>query len=315
MTNAERSLRVVIGGASGLVGTRLAAHLAEQGHHVVRLVRHPPQAAANEIYWNPGGAEIDAPALEGVHAVVHLGGESIAGGRWTEARKAAIRDSRVASTRLLSETLAQLGRPPRAFICASAAGYYGDRGDEPLTEDSPPGTGFLAEVCRAWEAATEAARRAGLRVVNLRIGVVLSAAGGALKRMLPPFRMGLGGAVGGGRQYMSWIALSDLVRAIEFVLQTGDIQGPVNAVAPNPVSNRQFTRTLGRVLRRPTLLPLPRLAVRTLFGEMGQALLLEGNRLLPARLERGGFSFLHPGLEDALRFELGLDQSPAPSNR
>ncbi len=312
MTNAERALRVAVGGASGLVGSALATHLAGRGHQVVRLVRHPPQIPASEICWNPAGGEIDAPALEGLDAVVHLGGENIAGGRWTEARKAAIRDSRVASTRLLSDTVAGLTQPPRTFVCASATGYYGDRGDQLLTEDSAPGQGFLPQVCQAWEAGTEAARQASLRVVNLRIGIVLTPKGGALARMLPPFRMGLGGVVGNGRQYMSWIALSDLVRAIDFLLLAEDVSGPINAVAPQPVTNREFTRTLGRVLRRPTLLPLPRLVVRMLFGEMGQALLLEGHRVLPAKLEQAGFSFLHPRLEDALRCELGLDEPLDP---
>jgi len=314
MTDSLRSLRVAIGGASGLIGTALAALLTSREHYVFPLVRHPPHAAAREIYWNPAGGEIDAPALEGVDAVVHLGGESIAGGRWTARRRAAIRDSRVTSTQLLSQTLARLRQRPHTFICASATGYYGDRGDEPLMEDSAPGEGFLPEVCQAWEAATEPARQAGLRVVNLRIGIVLSPRGGALKKMLPPFKAGLGGVVGNGRQYMSWITLSDLVRAIDFLLLTDNILGPVNAVAPNPVTNREFTRALGRVLRRPTIFPLPGFVVRTLFGEMGQALLLDGSRVLPTKLERAGFSFLHSRLEDALRFELGLQKPPGPSD-
>jgi uncharacterized protein (TIGR01777 family) len=311
MADSEQPLRVAIAGASGLVGTALTAHLADRGEQVIRLVRHPPHPGANEVYWSPAEGEIDRSALAGVDAVVHLGGENIASGRWTAARKAAIRDSRVVSTRLLSEALARLEPPPQTFVCASATGYYGDRGDAPLTEDSGPGTGFLAEVCQAWEAATAAARQAGLRVVNLRTGMVLSAKGGALAKMLRPFRMGLGGVIGGGRQYVSWIGLDDLVRAIEFLLRAGGVSGPVNTVAPQPVTNREFTRTLGWVLRRPTLLPLPRFMVRALFGEMGQTLLLEGSRVLPAKLARAGFSFLHPRLEEALRAALAVDERPA----
>ncbi|MFQ5807717.1 MAG: TIGR01777 family oxidoreductase, partial [Phycisphaerae bacterium] len=273
---------------------------------VAALVRRPPQAGTDEICWNPAADEIDAPALEGVDAVVHLGGVNIAGGRWTAQRKAAIRDSRVASTRLLSQALAQLKKPPRTFLCASATGFYGDRGDDLLTEESPPGKGFLPDVCQAWEVAAAPARQAGLRVVNLRIGIVLSRNGGALKKMLPPFKMGLGGVVGSGRQYMSWITLDDLVRAIDFLLRAESVSGPVNAVTPNPVTNREFTRNLGRILRRPTIAPLPGFVVRALFGEMGQALLWEGNRVLPTRLEQARFSFLYPELESALRRELNL---------
>jgi uncharacterized protein (TIGR01777 family) len=313
MADVEWSLRIAIGGASGLIGSALTAFLASHRHRVVPLVRRSPPTAVSEIYWDPASGEIDAPALEGCDAAVHLGGTNIAGGRWTKQRKGAIRDSRIESTRLLSETLAQLKEPPRTFICASATGYYGDRGDELLTEESPPGEGFLADVCRAWEAAAEPARQAGIRVVNLRTGIVLSSKGGALARMLPAFRKGLGGVVGSGRQYMSWIALNDLVRVIDFLVTASGLAGPVNAVAPNPVTNREFTRILGRLLRRPTIFPLPGFAVRTLFGEMGQALLLEGNRVRPDKLERAGFSFHHRNLEEALRSELGIERSLEPS--
>jgi uncharacterized protein (TIGR01777 family) len=304
MTSSPPSMRVAVTGASGLVGTAVVSFLSERGREIVRLVRREPRSTASEVYWNPDSGEIDGPALEGIDAVVHLGGVGIAAGRWTARRKTAILESRVASTRLLSNSLSEMNRPPHTIICASAIGYYGDRGDELLNEESPPGAGFLADVCKAWEAATDPARQAGLRVVNLRIGMVLSRHGGALKRMLPPFRMGLGGIVGSGRQYLSWIALSDLVRAIDFLLTADDSSGPVNAVAPQPVTNREFTRTLGRVLRRPTPLPLPGFAVRLLFGEMGEALLLAGSRVQPARLTQAGFSFEHPSLEAALNAEL-----------
>jgi uncharacterized protein (TIGR01777 family) len=304
MTSSPHSTRIAVAGASGLVGEALVSLWTERGRDVVRLVRRSPRSAASEVYWNPDSGEIDGPALEGIDAVVHLGGAGIAAGRWSAKQKTAILESRVASTRLLSNSLSEMNRPPHTFICASAIGYYGDRGDEVLTEKSPPGAGFLADVCKAWEAATEPARQAGLRVVNLRIGMVLSRHGGALKRMLPPFKTGFGGIVGSGRQYMSWIALSDLVRAIDFLLTADDAAGPVNAVAPQPVTNREFTRTLGRALRRPTLLPLPGFAVRLLFGEMGEALLLAGNRVQPARLTQAGFSFEYPCLEAALNAEL-----------
>ncbi len=303
------SLRIAVTGSSGLIGTRLAAFLAACGHHVRRVVRRPPDPDADEISWDPTTGRIDAAALEGVDCVVHLAGESIAAGRWTQARKDAIRTSRVAGTRLLSETLAKLAKPPRTLIAASAIGYYGDRGDETLTEDSPPGTGFLADVCRQWEAATEPAKQAGIRVVNLRIGVVLSAVGGALAKMLTPFKLGLGGVVGSGRQYMSWITLDDLVAAVHHLIVTDDVSGPVNAVSPNPVTNREFTKTLGGVLHRPTILPLPAPVVRLLFGEMGQALLLAGTRAVPTKLQAAGFEFSHPRLEGALRHDLGKTQA------
>jgi len=303
------SLRIAVTGSSGLIGTRLTAFLAARAHHVTRVVRRPPEPDTDESFWDPLTGRIDAVALQETDCVVHLAGDNVAAGRWTQARKDAIRTSRVVGTRLLCETLAKLASPPRAIIAASAVGYYGDRGDERLTEDNPPGAGFLADVCRQWEAATEPAKQAGIRVVNLRIGVVLSAAAGALARMLTPFKLGLGGIVGSGRQYMSWIALDDLVAAIHHLILTDDVSGPVNAVSPDPVTNRQFTKTLGRVLRRPTILPLPAPVVRLLFGEMGQALLLASARVRPTKLQATGFEFSHPRLEDALRRELGETQT------
>jgi uncharacterized protein (TIGR01777 family) len=234
-------------------------------------------------------------------AVVHLAGENIAAGRWTERQKARIRDSRVKGTRLLCDLLARYSPPPKALVCASAVGYYGDRGDEILKEESAPGSDFLFDVCREWEAATQTAVERGIRVVNLRIGVVLSPLGGALAKMLTPFKLGAGGVIGSGRQYMSWIALDDVVRAFHFALTNQSLLGPVNAVAPNPVTNRDFTRTLGRVLSRPTVFPMPAFAARLAFGEMADALLLASTRVEPARLLAGSFIFRYPDLEGALR--------------
>jgi uncharacterized protein (TIGR01777 family) len=293
-------LRVAVTGATGLVGSALVPVLRAVGHRVDCVSRQPPRAGTTDIQWDPAGGRLDPRALEGVDAVVHLAGQSIAAGRWTAAAKARIRDSRVGGTRLVAETIARLDRPPRALVSASAVGYYGDRGDEPLTEDSAPGTGFLADVARAWEAAADPARAAGIRVVHPRLGVVLAGQGGALAQMVLPFRLGLGGVIGSGRQYWSWIALADVVRVVELALALDSLAGGVNAVAPAPATNREFTRVLGRVLARPTFVPLPTPAVRLLMGEMGQALLLASARVLPRRLERAGFRFRYPDLEGAL---------------
>jgi uncharacterized protein (TIGR01777 family) len=282
------------------------AFLSTAGHDVHSLVRRPPRSDQNEIFWNPArGSAVAETDLEGFDAIVHLAGENIASGRWTEARKQRIRESRVSGTRLLSEALASRDRKPRVLICASAVGYYGDRGDEPLDERAEPGEGFLAEVCREWEAATQPAVDAGIRVVNLRIGVVLSARGGALATMLAPFRLGLGGRIGSGCQHMSWIALDDLIGIVHFLLHADGVSGPVNAVAPQAVTNYEFTKTLGRVLWRPTMTPLPSAVVRVLLGEMGRELLLAGCCVIPAALDSAGFRFLFRDLESALRWELG----------
>lgn len=297
--------RIAVSGASGLIGGALVPFLSTGGHRVDRLVRHAPARGTTDVRWDPAAGLLDGAALEGVDAVVHLAGENVAAGRWTAARKAAICASRVAGTRLLAETLARLQRPPRVLVSASAIGWYGGRGDEALTETSDPGTGFLVEVCQAWEAATASARDAGIRVVCLRLGVVLAARGGALARMLPVFRVGAGGVVGGGRQVVSWIALDDVVGVIHHALWDETLAGPVNATAPDPVTNAELTRILGRVLGRPTPVPLPAPVVRLLFGEMGEALLLAGARVLPARLAAAGFAFGEPALEGALRSELG----------
>lgn len=295
-------MRVAITGSSGLVGSAVVPALDAAGYEVVRMVRRGTATGEKAVRWNPGTGEVDAVGLEGLDAVVHLAGENIASGRWTAARKAAVRESRVNGTRLLCDALAGLARPPKTLVCASAIGYYGDRGEELLTEESAPGEGFLPEVCREWEAASEPAARKGIRVVTLRIGVVLSSNGGALSRMLPLFRAGLGGVMGSGKQYMSWISLDDLAGIVLHVLAREDLRGPVNAVAPRPVTNREFTGELGKVLSRPTPLPVPAFALRLAVGrEMADALLLASARVLPRRLEETGYRFRFPELPEALR--------------
>lgn len=303
-------MRIAVSGSTGLVGSEVVASLSAAGHEVARLVRRVPAPGEKAVRWNPEKGKIDAAGLEGLDAVIHLAGENIASGRWNAARKAAIRDSRVNGTRLLSEALAGLARPPKTLVCASAIGYYGDRGADLLTEESPPGTGFLSDVCREWEAASEPAARKGIRIVALRIGVVLTPKGGALSRMLPPFRAGLGGVIGGGRQYVSWVALDDLVGIVLHALQSGELRGPVNAVAPVPVTNRELTEALGRVLSRPTLLPVPAFALRLAMGEMADALLLASTRVAPRRLEETGYRFRFPELGGALRHLLGKEGPP-----
>ena len=298
-------MRVLVTGSTGLIGSALIPLLRTGGHEAVRLVRTPPRTDSEEILWNPGEGKLDASALEGFDGVVHLSGENIGEGRWTVARKQRIWDSRIKSTQLLSASLADLRQPPRVLACASAIGYYGDRGDELLREDSAPGSGFLADLCRDWEGACQPAAKRGIRVVNLRNGVVLSRKGGALPRMALPFRLFVGGKVGSGRQFLSWIALDDMVAAILHVLSTDTLQGPVNAVAPNPVTNLEFTKTVGHVLRRPTLFPVPAFVIGSVFGQMGKELLLASQRVEPARLLVTGFAFRYPQLEGALRNSLG----------
>ncbi|TWT45097.1 Epimerase family protein [Phycisphaerae bacterium RAS1] len=296
--------RVIISGATGLVGSHLAAFLRTGGHRVEGLSRGDRSSCDGDIRWNPARGEIETAKLDGADVVVHLAGQSVAG-LWTARRKRAIRESRVNGTTLLCRALARLPRKPHTLISASAIGYYGDRSDEELTEDSSPGTGFLADVAREWEAATVPARDAGIRVIQLRIGVVLAGDGGALAKMKTPFSLGLGGVISDGRQFMSWIAIDDLIGVIHWLMFTDRIVGPLNAVAPRAVTNRDFTKTLGRVLRRPTILPAPAAAVRLLLGEFGRETLLAGARVRPAVLEESGFPFLFPTLEAALRFELG----------
>jgi len=294
---------VAVTGSTGLVGSALIAALTAGGHRVARLVRKEPPPESADVYWNPEKAYVDTIKLDGKDAVVHLAGESIAE-RWSPEKKVRIHASRVRGTQLIAEAVRQLTKPPKVLVSASAVGYYGDRGAEILREESASGKDYLAEVCRDWEAATEVASRAGIRVVHLRTGIVLSTQGGALAKMLLPFRLGAGGKIGSGKQFMSWIAIDDLIGAILHVIQGSSIQGAVNGVAPNPVTNLEFTKTLGKVLARPTIAPLPGFAVKLLFGEMGASLLLSSQRVEPTRLTASGFAFRFPVLEDALRHVL-----------
>lgn len=300
--SAEGSNRkIVVTGASGLVGTPLVNSLEAAGHEVLRAVRREVRDPAKELFWNPAAGEIDRDKLAGADAVVHLAGANIAGKRWTEDYKQTLIDSRVDGTTLISETMASLDPKPRVLACASAIGYYGDRGVEVLDESASSGDAFLPEVCLQWERACQPARDAGIRVANMRLGVVLSPEGGALAKMLPPFKMGAGGVLGSGKQYFSWISLNDAVDAIEHVLETQDITGPVNLVAPAPVTNREFTKALGKVLSRPTVIPMPAFAAKLALGEMADALLLASTRVDPKVLRETQFQFQHPTVESALR--------------
>jgi uncharacterized protein len=297
-------MRILMSGASGLIGSALRPALVAGGHSTAALVRHTAQG--DQVQWNPS-TPLHPRALANFDAIVHLAGKNISG-RWTDKFKREVRESRVQGTRTLAtaaaESFGQTGNP-KIFVAASAIGYYGNRGDEELTEASPPGEGFLAEVCQEWEDAADPAAAAGIRVVHLRIGVVLARHGGALKAMLPPFRLGLGGPIGDGRQYMSWVTLDDVVGAFQFALANDKLSGAANIVAPEPVRNRDFVRALGAVLRRPAIFPLPAFVVKSLFGEMGEALLLASARVMPAKLQSCGYAFRHPDLSEALRSTLG----------
>lgn len=297
-------MKILISGASGLVGKELTALLTTQGHYAVALVR---EHGAPGVYWNPAAGEIDrgAMAQAAPDAVVHLAGDNIAQGRWNDAKKARILDSRVKGTALLASALADMAKPPAVFISASAIGWYGDRGDELLSESSAPGDDFLARVCKAWEAACEPARAKGIRTVKLRFGFILSPQGGGLAKMLLPFKLGGGGILGSGKQWMSWIALDDVAGVILHALHANSLDGPVNTVAPHPVTNREYTKTLGKVLNRPTIFPLPAFAAKLAFGEMADALLLSSQRVSSEMLVKSGYTFRHPELEGALRFLLG----------
>jgi hypothetical protein len=299
-----RAMKVAITGSSGLVGSALVPFLTTGGHEVVRLVRRAPRGK-DEVRWDPEARTIDAAALEGIDAVVNLSGENIADRRWSEARKALLRSSRLVPTRLLAETLAGLKRKPKVLISFSALGYYGNRGDAWVTEQDAPADDFLGRLSVEWEAAAEPAAKAGIRVVHPRVGIVLSPAGGALGKMLLPFKAGVGGVLGAGTQYMSWIAIDDLLGVLHHLLERADIEGGVNAVAPEPVTNAVFTKTLGRVLGRPTIVPAPAFVLRLAFGEMADAALLSSTRVRPARLESSGYRFRFPDLEGALRHLLG----------
>jgi len=296
-------MRIAVTGASGLIGSALVPALRAGGHEVLRLVRREAHGG-DEVRWDPLTKQIDAERLEGLDAVVHLSGENIAAGRWTDAKKARLRSSRVGSTRFLSETLAGLARKPSVLVSASAVGYYGDRGDAWLAENALPATDFFGQLSVEWEAAAAHAAHAGIRVVHPRTGIVLSPAGGALGKMLRPFRLGVGGIVGSGRQYFSWIALDDVVGVIHHLLARSDLSGPVNASAPEPVTNAELTKTLGRVLGRPTFVPVPAVALRIAFGEVADAL-LASTRMRPERLLETGYRFRYPELEEALRHVLG----------
>src|SRR6266446_3036347 len=305
-------MRVLVSGSSGLVGSALRPAMSRAGHQVARLVRSGSSVGepgtgpavrlgADDVTWDPIAGSIDAAKLEGFDAVVNLAGASIAGGRWSASRKDELRRSRVDTTQLLSATLATMTHPPKVMVSASAVGYYGDRGEELLDESAARGHGFLPALCVAWESASERAEKRGIRVAHLRFGVILSAAGGALAKMIFPFRLGMGGNIGSGRQYMPWIAIDDAIGAIQHALARDPLRGPVNVVTPKPVTNGEFTRALGRVLRRPTAVPLPVFAARLLFGEMADALLLSSARVSPAALRAAGYRFQHPDLEGALR--------------
>ena len=296
-------MNILISGSTGLVGSSLLVTLGAKGHTLKTLIRQSGDLPS-QIRWSPPTSGPDPEALEGLDAVVHLAGESIASGRWTEAKKRAIRDSRVIGTRLLCEALARMKRPPKVLLCASAIGYYGNRGQEILTETSSAGADFLAHVCKAWEEACAPAAQAGIRVVHMRFGVILSPKGGALGKMLLPFKMRVGGILGSGTQYMSWIALDDVVEIINFALGTDSLQGPINVVAPKAVTNKEYTQTLGHVLARPTFLPMPAFAARLAFGEMADALLLSSARVEPAVLTRAGYHFQWPDLQNTLKYIL-----------
>jgi uncharacterized protein len=296
-------MKIAIAGASGLVGSALIPVLTAEDVAITRLVRHAPKTG--EIEWHPNQDQVSTQNLEDFDVIINLAGENLASGRWTDEHKRKIRDSRVSGTHLLSEAIAKMLVKPRVFVCASATGIYGDRDDEVLDEQSESGGGFLAGVCREWEKACEPATKAGVRVVNLRFGPILAREGGMLSKLLTPFKMGMGGKVGTGKQYISWVALEDAVNAIKLPINDQSMQGPVNVVSPNPVTNEEFTKTLGHVLNRPTALAMPAFAARLAFGEMADEMLLVSQRVLPKKLVGAGFQFHYPELEAAMKRYVG----------
>lgn len=298
-------MKVALTGSSGLIGSNLVSFLSKKNVTVSKILREIPKD--NEISWKPESGDWDSAFSDGIDGIVHLAGENIASGRWTKDKKEKIRNSRIEGTRKLCKCILKLSTPPSVFVCASAIGYYGDRGMEFLNEDSLRGSGFLPDVCAGWEEAANIVSKAGIRVVNVRFGVVLSKDGGALVKMLTPFKMGMGGKIGNGNQYMSWVAIDDVTGAIYHALTTDSLKGPVNVTAPNPVTNKEFTNTLGRVLNRPTVMPMPAFAARLAFGEMANDLLLASTKVAPKRLSDSGYKFQYPELEPALKHVLGTE--------
>jgi uncharacterized protein (TIGR01777 family) len=292
-------MKVAVTGSSGLIGSSLVSFLSKRDVTVSKILRENPKD--NEIFWKPESGDWDSAFADGIDGIVHLAGENIASGRWTKVKKEKIRNSRIEGTKRLCEHILKLPDPPSVFVCASAIGFYGDRGMEFLNEGSTRGSGFLPDVCLGWEEATESVSKAGIRVVNVRFGVVLSADGGALAKMLTPFKMGMGGKIGSGTQYMSWVAIDDVTGAIYHTLVTDSLKGPVNVTAPNPVTNKEFTNTLGKVLNRPTVMPMPAFMARLAFGEMANDLLLASTKVAPKRLSDSGYGFQYPELENALK--------------
>lgn len=293
-------MKIAITGSSGLVGSNLVQYFTKQGHTVTRILRSNNHST-DAISWNPEENQIDSSSLEGTDIIIHLAGESIGEGRWTKEKKLRILNSRIQGTRLISQSIANLKKQPKALLCASAIGIYGDRAPlETIDEESSHGTGFLCNVVKEWESSTEDAQSAGIRVIHMRFGVILASKGGALAKMLVPFRLGLGGRIGRGNQMMSWIANDEIPAIIDHLIKNKSITGPVNIVSPNPVSNQEFTHELGKTLHRPAFFPLPKLMVQLLFGEMGEALLLEGSKVIPKKLQENGYSFVYPTLDKAL---------------
>lgn len=294
-------MKILISGSSGLVGSALIPYLTKNGHEVIKLVRQISHFGANEVPWDLKRGLINPIQLENLDAVIHLSGDNIASGRWTEEKKKRIRDSRLISTRVLCRALKGLKHPPKVLICASAVGYYGDRGDDLLTEESSKGTGFLSDLCAEWQAAAQQAVDKGIRVVFLRFGAVLSPTGGMLKKMITPFKWGLGGVIGSGQQYISWISIDDALAVVNEVLKKDTYRGSINTVSPNPVTNQEFTQTLGELLHRPTLMWMPALAARLVFGEMADDILLASTRAVPEVLQKAGFKFSNPDLKPTLK--------------